>query len=137
MEGFRQEANALIVEMRGETVRIEPWGKDSLRVRATMAPAVADGLPGALVEPAPVSAQIEVGPQQAVIRNGAISAEVHLSGNIVTGFPTPMIRFVHAWHRRRTAGRGSRAFPAAAGAPLSPAARQPLPAGDALPGLRR
>ena len=111
MEGFRQEASALIVAMRGETVRIEPWGKDSLRVRATMAPTVIDGLPGALLEPAPVSAQIEIGPQQAIIRNGAITAEVHLSGNIVTGFPTPVIRFLHSGTGAELLAEGPAHFP--------------------------
>ena len=53
MEGFRQEGQALIFELNHETVRIEPWGPDSLRVRATVAPALRDDLPGALLDPAP------------------------------------------------------------------------------------
>ncbi len=49
---FGQDGAA--VEWRGgqETVRIEPWGPDSLRVRGTVGQAVRDGLPGALL-PAP------------------------------------------------------------------------------------
>ena len=35
---FQQEQNALIARKGGETLRIEAWGKDSLRVRATMFP---------------------------------------------------------------------------------------------------
>ena len=33
---FIREGNALLARRGGETVRIEPWGKDSLRVRAWM-----------------------------------------------------------------------------------------------------
>ena len=34
---FEKENGALVCRRMGETLRIEPWGKDSLRVRATMA----------------------------------------------------------------------------------------------------
>ena len=45
---FTQSGSAL--EWRGghETVRIEPWGANSLRVRGTVWRAIADDLPGAL-----------------------------------------------------------------------------------------
>ena len=33
---FQTENGVLIAQANGETLRIEPWGKDSLRVRATM-----------------------------------------------------------------------------------------------------
>ena len=33
---FHQQNNALVREYAGETLVIEPWGKDSLRVRSTM-----------------------------------------------------------------------------------------------------
>ena len=35
---FIQENGALICKRQGETLRIEPWGRDALRVRATMFP---------------------------------------------------------------------------------------------------
>lgn len=35
---FQTENGVLIAQANGETLRIEPWGKDSLRVRATMLP---------------------------------------------------------------------------------------------------
>ena len=34
----RRENNALLREYASETLVIEPWGKDSLRVRSTMGP---------------------------------------------------------------------------------------------------
>ena len=33
---FSRDGNALVIRRQGETVRIEAWGKDSLRVRSTM-----------------------------------------------------------------------------------------------------
>ncbi len=35
---FIQDGNALVCRRSGETLRIEPWGRDSLRVLATMFP---------------------------------------------------------------------------------------------------
>ena len=80
MNGFRQQGNALIWESGHETVRIEPWGPDSLRVRGTMGDSIRDDLPGALLEPAPAQAEIEIGPERAIIRNGAMAAEIHWPG---------------------------------------------------------
>ncbi len=82
MQGFRQQKNALIWEQDHETVQIEPWGQDSLRVRATMGPEIRDDLPGALLEPAFTEAQIEIGAEHALVRNGAIAAEVSARGNL-------------------------------------------------------
>jgi len=92
MQGFRSENDTLIWEQGHETVRVEPWGQDSLRVRATMQPGIRDDagqgpLPGALLEPAPTDAQIEIGEQGATVRNGRIAAEISASGRL---------RFVHA-----------------------------------------
>ena len=33
---FSRDGNALVIRRQGETVKIEAWGKDSLRVRSTM-----------------------------------------------------------------------------------------------------
>ena len=38
MQGFRQQGNALIWQRNHETLQIEPWGRNSLRVRATVGP---------------------------------------------------------------------------------------------------
>ena len=36
MQYFEKQGNALIFRQDGETVRMEPWQKDSLRVRGTL-----------------------------------------------------------------------------------------------------
>ncbi|MBR4549237.1 MAG: hypothetical protein IKO83_04880 [Oscillospiraceae bacterium] len=47
---FIADNNALICKRQGETLRIEPWGKDALRVRAVMQPTIEDKA-WALTEP--------------------------------------------------------------------------------------
>ncbi len=95
MSGFRQQGNTLIWEQNHELVQIEPWGQDSLRVRATMGPYIRDDLPGALLSPAATSVQIEVAGENAVIRNGKLAAEVRLEWDGMRS-DSARIRFVHA-----------------------------------------
>ena len=78
MYGFRQDGNRLIYEFNHEQVQIEPWGHDSLRVRATMNAQIRENPNGALLDPAPTQSQIEFGESSAVIRNGKLAAEVSL-----------------------------------------------------------
>ena len=82
MESFRQLGNALIWEGNHETVKIEPWGKDSLRVRATISADIRDDLPSALLEPATTTPEIRIRDASADIRNGAIRAELLATGRI-------------------------------------------------------
>jgi len=73
---FRERRNALEWSARQETLRIEPWGPDAVRVRATIGP-VLDGLPGALMDP-PESpdARIKIENGSARLFNGAITVEI-------------------------------------------------------------
>ena len=92
---FQVENGCLTFRRSGETLRIEPWGKDSLRVRATMAPAFTDAAWALTEPPAPCAARAEVrtaavteedgtpGTRElAVIENGAVRAEVNHAGVI-------------------------------------------------------
>src|SRR5882724_8537704 len=82
MGSFTQSGAAL--EWRGghEIVRIEPWGRNSLRIRGTLWQAIRDDLPGALL-PAPSSeGEIQVSDGQATITNGELSAEISASGQL-------------------------------------------------------
>ena len=63
--------NKLIWRQGYETVQIESWGVDSLRVRVTRGPAVVDNLPGALLEVRTIAPTFQVSDEKAVIRNGA------------------------------------------------------------------
>jgi alpha-D-xyloside xylohydrolase len=92
--GFRHQDNALIWEGNHEIVQIEPWGPDSLRVRATMGPAIRDDLPGALLSPPPTDAQVTIAADAATIRNGAIAAHItdgRLSFSRTSALPQPFM----------------------------------------------
>ena len=70
---FLKEEKALIARRQGETLRIEAWGTDSLRVRATMYPEFT-GQEWALTEKPSVSQpKIEIGTQ--TLRAGEAPAE--------------------------------------------------------------
>ena len=90
---FLNENGALVCRRQGETLRIEAWGKDSLRVQATMFPAL-NGENWALteaVEPCETKVEFLTEPWRggdgkmfdspyALITNGHISAKVNHSG---------------------------------------------------------
>ena len=92
---FRAENNALIACLGGETLCIEAWGKDSLRVRATMLPEIQDK-DWALTENVENgSGHVEIGEKKyrcdngsmenrpdATIENGRIKANVNFKGVI-------------------------------------------------------
>ena len=82
MQGFLQQNNSLIWTLHHETVRIEPWGRDSLRVRATVSAGIRDDLLSVLLPPAETDAQITIGAEEATIRNGALTASISPEGVI-------------------------------------------------------
>lgn len=78
MQYFEKQGNALIFRQDGETVRMEPWQKDSLRVRGTLLSEIEEGSI-ALLDPEPVEAEIElVDERKATIKNGKIQAVLEL-----------------------------------------------------------
>jgi alpha-D-xyloside xylohydrolase len=59
-----------------ETLRVEPWGPDSIRVRGRVGP-ILDGLPGALDhEPEPCQAKTEITATSGRLINGRVTAEL-------------------------------------------------------------
>ncbi|MQS09531.1 glycoside hydrolase family 31 protein [Streptomyces alkaliphilus] len=81
---FRERDGALEWSGRQETLLIEPWGPDSVRVRARLGGPVLHGLPGALDTerpPAP-DAAVKIGNGTAVLVNGSVTAEVDAEGMI-------------------------------------------------------
>ena len=69
MNRFQEENGALIWSKNHETLMIQPWGKDSLRVRSTILPEIIDTL-WALLTPVKVKAKIEINDNGAQLRNG-------------------------------------------------------------------
>ena len=128
MDVFNRQGDALIWARDHETLRIEPWGRDSLRVRATVAAAIRDDLPGALLEPGASQPIIEIGEAQAVIRNGGIEARLSADGKLA---------FFALGFGRRAPERSARPFRLAPGALLHPCCGRSLPPRSAFCGLRR
>ena len=79
---FTQSDTAL--EWRGghEIVRIEPWGRNSLRIRGTLWQSIQDDLPGALLTAPPTDSDIQITGGQATITNGGLTAELSGSGQL-------------------------------------------------------
>lgn len=93
---FGQDGNALVAKHQGETLRIEPWGKDSFRIRATKRSSFA-GYAWALTEEIPEEkAEVRIfspeewdgdplipcGNPVAVVSNGRAKAVVNFAGVI-------------------------------------------------------
>ncbi len=76
---FKIEGNKLIYRNDSEILQLEPWGKNSLRIRGTKTAAVSDE-PWALLEPEPCDVQIKVEGKTASITNGKIRAEFNQFG---------------------------------------------------------
>jgi alpha-D-xyloside xylohydrolase len=79
---FTQHGSAL--EWRGghETIRLEPWGPSSLRVRGTIWQGIRDDLPGALLPAQPAAAAVDIAGGTARISNGSLTAEVSAAGRL-------------------------------------------------------
>ncbi len=73
---FRNDNGILIGMYKGETVRIEAWGKDALRVRTTRFPSFTDNDWALTEEPSCIEAKIEISAdgEKAQITNGRIRA---------------------------------------------------------------
>ena len=78
---FRQEGSTLIWQRNGETVWVQPWGKDSLRVRATRGQAILDTTWG-LLPAAPGAAKLDITESGATVSNGAITAHMAAGGRL-------------------------------------------------------
>ncbi len=65
-----------------ETLRVEAWGPDAVRVRGRLGGDILDGLPGALLDgaPPPCEAKLEVTGSTARLVNGRVTAELASGG---------------------------------------------------------
>ncbi len=79
---IRQEQQAIVRKKGKELLRIEPWGPNGLRVRATQLGSIRDEDWSALL-PAPVEgAKLETDGKTAVITNGKIRCELMVTGKM-------------------------------------------------------
>jgi len=76
---FREQEDRLVYTFDGETIIIEPWGKNSLRIRAVLMGDVLD-TDYALLPQAPCKPTIKCSDTEASIKNGNITAIVKTQG---------------------------------------------------------
>jgi len=76
---FSIEGQALCWRRGNELLRVEPWGADSVRVRATVLPAITEQH-WALLPPEAVNAEVCIDGDDGVLRNGKITVRVASSG---------------------------------------------------------
>jgi alpha-D-xyloside xylohydrolase len=92
MNPFSRDGDALEVRHQHEVLRIEPWGIDSVRVRAAREAIPASDV-GALTErPADGGSTIKIEGDTAWLVNGALTVEASLPET--DGFPFPIVRFL-------------------------------------------
>jgi len=82
---YEQRANTLIFRSNGETLKIEPWGTNSFRVRSAMMRDIID-TDYAILPAESYAADIKIDGYKASITNGNITAKLE----------------VHPWHKRCT-----------------------------------
>jgi len=83
MQGFRQQENKLLWESNYNKLQIEPWGRDSLRVRSTSGTEIRDDLLSVLLLPSSnTDARITIEQAGATISNGALTASISPQGVI-------------------------------------------------------
>jgi alpha-D-xyloside xylohydrolase len=80
MGTLRQDGQKLFWHDYNETLLIEPWGHDSLRVRATTNAHIRDNLFSALLTPPASSARITIDEHGATVVNGQLTATLSSSG---------------------------------------------------------
>ena len=79
MSELIQHSNCIEWRFERQILRIEPWGENSLRVRATCSPAFDDALQ-ALLPATPCQAEIVAEAESLTLRNGNITATLNLKG---------------------------------------------------------
>jgi len=75
-----QNGQAVVWEAGGAVLRVEPWGRDAVRVRAAPRAPLRDDLPGALLAPNVTEARVAVEGGAARLENGALTAVLDEGG---------------------------------------------------------
>jgi alpha-D-xyloside xylohydrolase len=82
MQVFSQQHDSIFWVQNHEMLRVEPWGPDSFRVRATVTGEIRDDSWSALVPPGATEPEILITEDGATIRNGALTAHISRSGHL-------------------------------------------------------
>lgn len=77
---FIKKTNSLLCSLHNEVLEIEPWGSDALRVRTTCLPEIKPDWISALLPQEQHQVEIQIGENEASLRNGSIMVHVNASG---------------------------------------------------------
>ena len=96
-------AGTLLCRFENEVVRIEPWGRDSFRVRASRSGIIRDNTVSALLTPDGEAAlcDVAISHDAATVRNGDLEVRATRSGklsyiNVATGVELLRERAIHS-----------------------------------------
>lgn len=94
---FSEERDALVVRHRHETLRVEAWGADSVRVRAWQYAPPSEGVGALSLPPEGGEPKVELhGDRSAALVNGALRVEIDYALPEAGGNSVPMVRFVRS-----------------------------------------
>lgn len=82
MQGFSRQGKSISWSQNNETLRIEPWGRESFRVRATVNREIRNDLLSILLPPEDTEVEMILADDGATLRNGGISVHISPSGHI-------------------------------------------------------
>ena len=82
MQGFQQHTNGVVWSRNNEVLRLEAWGEDSFRVRATVQGEPRDDLFSILLSPVETEVRIAITEDGATLYNGALTAHISHAGVI-------------------------------------------------------
>lgn len=81
MNGFERNGGTIVYREGNETMWVEPWGADSVRVRATPNRQLRD-TPGSLLDAGRREAKVRIGDDGAELINGKLRVEVDATGRL-------------------------------------------------------
>ncbi|MBN1438435.1 MAG: glycoside hydrolase family 31 protein [Anaerolineales bacterium] len=82
MAEFTKNGNALVYRSGYEILKVEPWGRNGVRVRATKNPSFREDWIGALLDSGENPAGIEIHDSGAGLRNGILAARIGTEGEL-------------------------------------------------------
>ena len=106
MSKLIQHANAIEWRFERQILRIEPWGENSLRVRATCAPQFSEALHALLPQP-DGQATIQQDAETLTLTHGNIRAVLNLKGQLAFYNQRGELLLEEMWRQRSTVGIGA------------------------------
>jgi len=79
---FTKQNNSLYYFLENEIIKVEPWGRNGIRVRSTQSNEINQNWISALINQGDNQPKIEIGPGEASLQNGTIKAGINSKGEL-------------------------------------------------------